>query len=210
MEGTPELAPGTAHPMSNTVFYGTQMPLFQITMNDQQRDALISADVLNEMTNQYWKPDGLSEEENLRDGNHERDGGKFVVKDGRVIEFTTACGESFSDIKYDSNGEVLSLRTSNGYVWEQRNTVGTDRISKRDGFAFKLSNLTLHYDRLIVSARGATHLNAGRPGYVSTIFIDGSRGTMRIGPDGSMSAYEITLPSGKTFSKSNVPMSAVS
>ena len=193
--------------MTNSLAYGT-MPLVQLTMNAEQHDALMSADVLNEMTNQYWNSEGSTESENIPDGTYKRNGGTFTVMYGRVIEFTTACGESFTDIKYDANGEVLSLKTSSGYIWEQRNTINQDGTQKRDGYDLRLSNLTLHYQRLIVNTCGATHLNAGRPGYVSTTCIDGAKGTMKIGADGAMSGYEITLPNGRSFIKSNVPMSS--
>ncbi len=204
-EYTPALArnwQNTLTAMTGTSGSGTHMPTVQITMNETQRDAMMSADVLNEMTIQYWNA-GPAQRENIPDGNHERDGGTFTINDGRVVALTTARGERFTDIRHDACGEVLSMRTSDGYTWEQHNFIGADGMFKRHGYALRLSNLSLHYDRLVVNSHGVTFLKSGKPGYVNITTTGGAKGTMNVSSEGPMSSYNIVLPNGKQFQHSS-------
>ncbi|MBA3993448.1 MAG: hypothetical protein C0469_07965 [Cyanobacteria bacterium DS2.3.42] len=190
--------------MSGAATVGSHMPAVEITMNDIQRDAILSADVLNEMTIQYWNA-GPAQRENIPDGTHEKDGGTFTIKDGRVVSLSTPTGNRFTDIMHDAAGEVLSMRTSDGYTWEQHNIIGPDGMLKRHGYVLKLSNLSLHYDRLVVNSHGVTFLKSGKPGYVNTTTTGGGKGTMNVSAEGPMSGYIITLPNGKQFNHSHVP-----
>lgn len=168
------------------------VPAIEIDENYQANEkARISAAIMNDMIANYWSPDVVPERENLTDGTYTRDGGMYTVEDGRITSLTTAAGQRFSDIKYDTEGRVLSLKTPEGYRWEQRNQVGFDGMWKRDGYDLHLSNLRLHYDRLIVDSKGVTHMNTGQPGYISTVTIGAARGTMHIGKDGAMQNYSI-------------------
>ncbi len=181
------------------------VPEVQI-LSELQREALISSEVLNEMTYQYWRVAGSDECETLSDGSHEKDGGKFTIKDGRVASLITANGDTFTDIKRDLNGNILSMQTGDGYTWEQHNFVGPDGMLKQDGYDLQLSNLSLHYDVLIVNSKGVTFLNSGRPGYVNTTTTSGAKGTMNVTSEGAMSGYCITLPNGKQFQHSPAPL----
>ncbi len=191
--------------MSDASAVGNHVPEVQI-INEVQREALVSAEVLNEMTYRYWRAAGPGERENLSDGHHENDGGKFTIENGRVVSMITANGDAYTDIKRDAAGEILSMKTGDGYTWEQHTFVGPDGMIKQNGYDLKLSNLNLHYDILIVNSQGVTFLNSGRPGYVNTTTIGGVKGTMNVGAEGAMSAYCITLPNGKRIQYSPAPM----
>ncbi len=166
-------------------------------MSESQRDAMISADVLNEMTIQYWNA-GPAQRESFPDGTHEKDGGTFSIKDGRIVSLTTSTGNHFTDIRHDAAGEVLSMQTSDGYAWEQHNIVGPDGMLKRHGYVLKLSNLSLHYDRLVVNSHGVTFLKSGKPGYVNTTTTGGAKGTMSVSAEGPMSGLQHLTAKRKT------------
>jgi len=194
----------TLNAMSGATTLASAMPAVEITMNDNQRDAMISADILNEMTIQYWNA-GPAQRENIPDGTHEKDGGTFTIKEGRIVSLITSTGNRFTDIKHDAAGEVLSMQTSDGYTWQQHNIIGPDGMLKRHGYVLKLSNLSLHYDRLVVNSHGVTFLKSGKPGYVNTTTTGGAKGTMSISAEGPMSGYNIALPNGKKFNHSHAP-----
>jgi hypothetical protein len=182
----------TINAMMRAAAPSTHVPAVEIDENFPANEkARISAALMNDMIAHYWSPDAVPQKESLKDGTYTRDNGTYVIEDGRITSLTTAKGQRFSDIKYDPDGRVLSLRTPEGYRWEQRCFVGFDGMLKRDGYDLHLSNLKLHYDRLIIDSKGVTHLNTGRPGYVSSITVGGARGTMHIGKDGAMQSYSI-------------------
>lgn len=207
-EYTPQAARGWQNSigaMTGATTFGNHVPNVQI-LSELQRETLMSADVLNEMNYQYWRVAGPDEREDLSDGPHERDGGKFTIKDGRVASLTTATGDSFTDIKRDGYGNIVSMKTSDGYTWEQHSYVGPDGMLKQDGYDLKLSNLNLRYDLLVVNSKGVTFLNSGKPGYVNTTTISGARGTMSVSRLGELNGYCITLPNGKQFQHTPAPM----
>jgi len=178
--------------MNNTSALSSHVPEIEIDENFQANEkARINAAIMNDMIANYWSPDVVPSKLEMRDGTYVKDGGIYTVEDGRVTSITTATGLKFSDIKYDLDGRVLSLRTPEGYRWEQRTFVGADGMLKCGGYTLHLSNLKLHYDRLLVDSKGITHMNTSRPGYVSTTTIAGDTGTMHIGKDGAMSKYLI-------------------
>lgn len=182
----------TINAMMKATAQNSHVPQVEIDENYQANEkARVSAALMNDMIANYWSPDVVPQKERLQDGTYTRDNGIYVIEDGRITSLTTAKGQRFSEIKYDTEGRVLSLRTPEGYRWEQRCFVGFDGVLKRDGYDLHLSNLKLHYDRLIVDSKGITHMNTGRPGFVSAVTIGGARGTMHIGKDGSMQTYTI-------------------
>jgi len=182
------------------------IPVLEIGTDAQKyNDDVLKAEVLQEMTDKYFKGCATPPPENLADGTYQRDGGSFTIKSGRVISLTAANGEKFTDITYDTSGNILSMQTSAGHTWQQRDIVGPDGMLKRDGYNLKLSNLTLRYDQLVADSKGVTHLSTGHSGFVSTLTLSGTKGTMEFRHDGTMSRYSILTKAGNSCVHSPPP-----